>query len=234
MNKYTILAAFPFMCQVAFAEQHFYSGFNLGVHSVEVNKTLTYPLQGSTSSVFGYHSAYDNFHAQLFLGNEFQLSNSWELALQTDFDFFVGRANNTIANWFFSTPAGANESLSYSAGLFLLPEYQLPSGFKIFAGPGIILGDFATSSSFTAGNIGVTGHYSNWLAGGAVKVGTINKINDHLDFLLSYQYDQFNHVTHSNIEPLSGSLVEGNYKPSANIFSVGVRYQPSYSSFAEK
>lgn len=224
MNKYTALIATALLaCNVAHAGD-FYAGLNLGLNSVKVEKTLLYPIGGTSLTSQNYNPGYNGFHGQLFIGKGFTLSNNWNVNLQGDADLFNGSTKSGINNWFLGNNASTKEQLKSGIGLFVLPEYQWAQGFKVFAGPGWVYSKFSATSGSTAGNLGVTGSYNKWLSAWAVKVGTANRICNNVDFLMTYQFNQYNSLNATNVEPLSGSLLRGKYKPNANIFSVGLRY----------
>ena len=93
----------------------------------------------------------------------------------------------------------------------------------MFFGPGIASSRFVINSGETAGNVGVTGSQSQWLTGGAVKIGVATRISDNTEFLLSYQYTQYNSITWMGVEPLSEESLSGRYKPNVNTFMIGIR-----------
>lgn len=224
MNKCSILFAIAILSWNTAIAGNLYGGLNLGINSVKIDKSLVYPIGNPPLTSFNYNPGYNNFHGQLFIGDDFTLTEHVNLALQGDADLFTGSTQNTINNWFLTTNARVKEKLKYGFGVFLLPEYQFDERFRVFVGPGFVSSKFSTSSGVTAGNLGVTGDVNRWLSGWAVKLGTANKIAPHWDFLLTYQYDQYSSFTRTSIEPLTGQALQATYKPRANLFSVGVRY----------
>lgn len=200
-----------------------YVGGNLGISSIQVNKNLTYPLYTASVTTHKFGSNYNAFHSQVFIGKEFNFSR-WQFAIQGDFDGFTNSAKDSLSNYFLGTPASTIERLNYGFGLFALPEMQINDQVKVFAGPGIVTGHFIDSSSYTGGISGATGHYSNWLTGWAIKVGMISKFKTNWDLLFTYQYNQYESVTRTAIEPLSAQALQANYRPNINMFSIGTRY----------
>jgi opacity protein-like surface antigen len=224
MNKYHgLVAACLILSNTTYATP-FYSGINLGINSVKVN-TSTVPVDSASGPNFAYAPSYNGFHGQLYIGKFlFNPTPQMSLAFQGDADLFTGSAENTVTNWFSTTPASSTEKLKYGFGLFVLPHYQWAEGASFFAGPGWVLSQFTTSSGDTGGSLGTTGTSKEWLSGWSIKLGSVNRIKNNLDFLLTYQYNQYESSSNTAIEPLTGSLLAANYKPRANLFSIGLRY----------
>lgn len=227
MNRRTPLFLMSLLAGNLTYANSFYTGVNLGINSTTINKNLVYPLAQAPISNFNYNSSYNNFHGRFFIGKEFSVLNRWSLALQGDGALFTGTTKNNISNWFLENEAKAREKLKYGIGLFILPEYQFRDDFKIYAGPGWVYSKLSTTSNYTAGNLGVTGNFNNWLSGWSIKIGTVNKLSDTCDFLLTYQYDEYNSLTRTRIEPLSENSLRGTYKPRANLFTIGIKYKIS-------
>jgi opacity protein-like surface antigen len=222
MNKCSILMiAF---CLLPFdSNAHWYTGINLGVNAVDVKKDLVYPLNDPSPTSSSFNSTYTGFHGQLLAGYDFFLSNKLNAAIEGNADLFTGKAQQNITNWFLTNSAYAQERLEYGVAVFLLPSYQLNQTARIFIGPGVASSRFAVRSGVTAGNVGVTGSFNQWLTGGAVKAGLATKLSDNTELLLSYQYTQYNNVTWMGMETLSEESLSGRYKPSVNTFIIGVR-----------
>ena len=222
MNKCSILmiavCLFPFE-----SNAHWYAGINLGVNAVNVKKDLVYPLEDPSPTSSSFNSTYTNFHGQLLAGYDFFLSNKLSAAIEGNADVFTGKAQHNINNWFLTNSAYAQEQLEYGAAIFLLPSYQINQATRLFIGPGVASSRFVISSGSTAGNVGVSGSFNQWLTGGAVKAGVATKLTNNTELLLSYQFTQYNSVTWMGIEPLSDESLSGHYQPNANTFMIGIR-----------
>ena len=94
---------------------------------------------------------------------------------------------------------------------------------RIFIGPGVASSRFVVDSGGSAGNVGVTGSFSKWLVGGAVKAGVTTQLSEHTELQLSYQFTQYNRFGVMNVEPLSGESLSGRYRPSVNTVLLGIR-----------
>lgn len=222
MNKYSILMIAA--CLLPFdSNAYWYTGINLGVNVVDVKKDLTYPLDEPSPTSSSFNSTYTNFHGQLLAGYDFFLSNKINAAIEANADVFTGKAQHYINNWFLTEGAYAQERLEYGVAVFLLPSYQLNQTTRLFIGPGVASSRFVIRSGNTAGNVGVTGSFNQWLTGGAVKAGAVTKLSDTTELLLSYQYTQYSSVTRTGMETLSEESLSGRYKPNVNTFMVGIR-----------
>ncbi len=147
------------------------------------------------------------------------------MAIEGNFDGISGHNRYYIDNWFLSIPASASEKLEYAWSLFVLPGYQLHDRVQVFLGPGISTGQFkVNSSTFTGGNIGLSGHHSHWLGGWALKTGASIACTNALDFLLTYQYAEYKKTRYMNVEPLSESIVQARYQPSVSSVLAGLKY----------
>lgn len=222
MNKYStlILASlfFPLNANAAW-----YGGINLGINAVTVDKELLYPLDSATPTSAHYNNSYTNFHGQLTAGYEMSFNDRFRAALEGNADIFTGTAEHTINNWFFSEQVVAKEQLEYGFSLFLLPAYQLNPNTRVFIGPGLSGSQFKISSQNTAGNVGVTGNFSDWLMGGGFKAGIASQLTQNTELVLSYQYTAYQNIEWTNAEPLTDEFLRGNYKPSANTVMLGIR-----------
>lgn len=145
------------------------------------------------------------------------------LALEGDADLFTGRSKHVINNWFLDESVLAKEKLNYGFSVFALPEYRYNESLRIFAGPGVSRSQFKIYSNNTAGNVGVTGNFDQWLTGWGVKLGIANQLTANKELLLTYQFTQYNSLDRTGLEPLSGELLRGHYKPEANLFMIGLR-----------
>ena len=200
-----------------------YAGLNLGVNTVTIHKDLIYPLDESVPTSSTFNNAYTNFHAQILAGYERPLNQHFSAALEANTDLFTGRSKYTINNWFFNETALAKEQLQYGFSLFFLPIYHYNESVNFFVGPGISESYFAVNTNTTAGNIGVSAHFNHWLTGGGFKVGSLTKINNNLELLLTYQFTQYSSLTRTEVEPLSGDSLQGQYKPNVNTVLMGLR-----------
>jgi len=144
------------------------------------------------------------------------------IAVEGNVDYYAGQSEYSIQNFFLTNNANASESLDYGFGLYVLPRYHLSPTVTLFAGPGISKTRFETDSGAeTGGNIGVTGHYREWLTGWGFKAGTGLAVTTNIDLTLTYQYTNFNSVVFAGVEPLTGSLVRGRYAPYSNTVMIG-------------
>lgn len=222
-NKYSLLIIIASMLSFQ-AEAERYAGINLGINTVKTQKDLIYPLEEATPTASNFNNAYTNFHGQLFAGYELTLKPKFSAALEANAELFTGESHYQINNWFFTQGVSTKEQLQYGFSFFLLPAYQLNESVRLFAGPGISPSYFVVKSEGTAGNVGVSGHFNQWLLGGGLKAGAITRLNDNLDLVLTYQFMQYDSVRRTNIEPLSGETLQGRYKPNVNSVLVGLRY----------
>ncbi|MGQ3888551.1 outer membrane beta-barrel protein [Legionella sp. CNM-1927-20] len=206
------------------AQANWYAGVNLGINDVNLEKNLTYPLDEPQPTSSNFYNTYTNFHGQLTAGYEFILLNQIGIALEGNADFYAGKSNYTINNWFFSEDVRATEKLRYGFGLFILPEYQINPFMRLFVGPGIETSEFAINFNNTAGNVGVSKKDKQWLTGWALKVGTEGHICKNTDLVLTYQFTQYENLTLNQIEPLSGDYLRGRYKPNVNLFMIGLKF----------
>ncbi|KTC78397.1 outer membrane protein [Legionella brunensis] len=234
MNKYSALLVglglLPFNVNASW-----YGGLNLGVNAVNIEKTLAYPLGDPFVTYENFHSGYTDFHGQLTAGYALLLTNQIGLSLEGNADLFTGNAEHTISNWFFSQSAKTEEKLTYGFSLFALPEYYYNENTRFFVGPGVSTSKFEISSDNTAGNAGVSGNLDKWLTGWGLKAGVANQLTPSMEILFTYQFTQYESVTWTNIEPVSGSWLCGRYKPQANLFMVGLRMSiPEFQTIQEK
>ncbi|MCE3046460.1 porin family protein [Legionella sp. 16cNR16C] len=221
MNKKFILVALSLVSLNAYA--NWSAALNLGVNAVNIDKDLTYPLGDPFTTSESYRHAYTGFHGQLAVAYDLLFTEKVRIAIEGDADLFTGRARHVINNWFIDESVLAKEKLNYGFSLFALPEYHYNESFRIFAGPGVSRSQFKIDSTNTAGNAGVTGNFEQWLTGISAKVGVANKLSANKELLFTYQFTQYDSVTKSAEEPLSGEFLRGRYKPQANLFMVGLR-----------
>ncbi|MBN9229439.1 MAG: hypothetical protein BGO90_01410 [Legionella sp. 40-6] len=204
-----------------------YTGVNLGINAVTVDKKLTYPLDDITPARAHFNSAYTNFHAQVLAGYELPIRPQWSAALEVDADFFTGNAQYTVNNWYFEEGINAQEKLDYGFSLFLLPAYHYTDKVTFFAGPGVSTSSFIIHAKNTAGNVGVSENYSQWLTGGGLKIGLATQIMPAIDVLLTYQFTQYESMSRTHIEPLSEESLRGSYRPYTNLVLLGVKWHPA-------
>ncbi len=222
MKQFTLLTSL-LLLQLPSAHAHWYAGANLGINSVTVKKTLSYPITPLPSTTARYQSAYNNIHGQLFWGKVIYSPNKIGIALEAAADWFNDSSNYTIDNFFLTTPARAKEQLKYGFGLYLLPEYHYNNSSRFFVGPGINTSQFSIRSGYTGGNVGTTGSYTQWLNAWGIKLGIASTLTQNSELMISYQFNQYNSMTKSNIEPLSADILSGRYKPYTNIVMLGLR-----------
>ncbi|KTD33271.1 OmpA-like transmembrane domain protein [Legionella nautarum] len=220
MNKrFLIIAA----CLLTIdAHASWYGGVNLGINSTNIKKNLDYPLAGTALTSANYHSGYSGFHGQLFAGYDFDFKEQISVAVEGNADLFTGRALYRINNWSFLANVNAKEKLENGFSIFLLPTYQMNPYVKVFAGPGVSTSRFIINSNDTAGNEGVSGHFSKWLVGGGLKAGAAASFTENLDLLFTYQFTQYQNASWTNAEPVSGEFLRGHYQPHAHIVMVGL------------
>lgn len=200
----------------------FYAGINLGSSFVNAKTNLTYPLGRINPTEAEFHLAYNSFFTQALLGYNFALKNQWGLALEGNVNANTGHASFDKSNWFFATGAHSKQQVNWGAGLFLLPNYQYTDSVRFFVGPGILANKFKTSSSFTAGDTGVTGNFDKWLNAWGIKVGTEIAVTQRANLVLSYQFAQYNDVQWTAFAPLSRQALRARYKPMTNTLSIGL------------
>ncbi|KTD43154.1 outer membrane beta-barrel protein [Legionella parisiensis] len=200
-----------------------YSGINLGINTVTVHKDLRYPLEEVIPTSSSFNNAYTNFHGQLLAGYEYPFSAKFTTAIEGDADLFTGKSHYKVNEWFFNENVNAQEKLEYGFSLFLLPAYQCNESVRFFAGPGISWGRFVVKMDNTAGDVGISTDFKQWLTGGGLKAGAITKLNNNLDLLLTYQFTQYNSTGRTQIEPISGDTLQGDYKPNINTVLIGLR-----------
>ncbi|WP_058533845.1 outer membrane protein [Legionella saoudiensis] len=222
-NKYSLLIIIASLFSLH-AEAGGYTGANLGINAVKVQKDLRYPLEEETPTTAYFNNAYTNFHGQLFAGYELFLQSRFSVALEADAELFTGASHYRINNWFFTQNVSTKEQFQYGFSFFLLPAYQINESVRLFVGPGVAPSYFVVKSEETAGNIGVSGSFNQWLTGGGLKAGAITRLNSSLDLVLSYQFMQYNSMKRTRIEPISGDTLQGHYKPNVNSVLVGLRY----------
>jgi len=220
MNKRLLLSVLCLLSCAANAS--LYGGLNLGVNLVNTKKKLLYPLESVTPAFATYRSGYMGFHGQLLAGYDVHFTDRMTAAIEGDIDFFTGRAQYRINNWFLSEGVGAKEKLENGFAIFLLPGYQYNPNLRFFIGPGVSYNRFATKTNNTAGNVGVTGNFHKWLAGGGVKIGAAVSFTENTELSITYQYTQYQNATWSNVEPVSNESVKGHYMPNANLVLVGL------------
>jgi opacity protein-like surface antigen len=218
------------LCLLPFcANANWYGGVNLGINSVSTEKSLAYPLEGAQVTSSHFHNSWNGFHAQILGGYDFLIGDKAGVALELDGDFFNGKSRYTINNFFFSEGANAEEKFKQGVGLFVLPEYRFHDNVRFFAGPGVSFGRFITRYNNTAGNIGVSRNANKTLTGYGLKAYVATRVTASTDFLVAWQYTQYDSLKYSAVEPLSGSSLSGRYKPNVNLFMVGLRMQiPDY------
>ncbi|KTD11293.1 outer membrane protein [Legionella jamestowniensis] len=234
MNNYCVLVVGLSLLSFN-ANASWYGGINLGVNTVNVDKKITYPLGDLLITSQDFNSGYTGFHGQLMAGYTFLFTEQLGLSVEGNADLFTGEADHTIDNWFFSTAAQTEEKLKYGFSLFALPEYYYNEKVHFFVGPGISSSKFEINSGNTAGNVGVTGNYDKWLTGWGLKAGVATALTSNAEILLTYQFTQYEGVSWTNVEPLSGELVSGRYKPQANLFMVGLKMSfPEFQKVQEK
>jgi opacity protein-like surface antigen len=222
MNKYIVLMIAAFILPSE-SNAYWYTGINLGVNTVAVKKDLIYPLGDQSPTSSSFNSTYTNFHGQLLGGYDFTLSNKINVAVEGDAEVFTGKAQHRINNWFLTNNVYAKEQLEYGVAVFLLPSYSLNQATRLFIGPGVVSSRFVIDSGNTAGNVGVTGSFRQWLTGAAVKAGVTTKLCEHTEIQFSYQFTQYNSLSGVNIEPLSEESLGGHYKPNVNTVMIGIR-----------
>ncbi|STX51046.1 Uncharacterised protein [Legionella busanensis] len=206
------------------AHANWYAGINLGINDVNIEKNLTYPIDEAQPTSSHFDNTYTNFHGQLTAGYEFLFPNLMGIALEGNADIFTGKSKYTVNDWFFTADVRAKEKLEYGFGLFILPEYQFNPFMRVFAGPGIETAQFNINFNNTAGDVGVSGKAKEWLTGWAVKVGTAGRIWDNTDLVFTYQFTQYESLTQTRMEPLSGDFLRGRYKPYVNLFMIGLKF----------
>ncbi|USQ15329.1 outer membrane beta-barrel protein (plasmid) [Legionella lytica] len=221
-NKYSLIIIASMLS--FHAEAGVYTGIDLGINTVKVQKELTYPLEEETPTTAHFNNAYTNFHGQLLAGFEVWLKPRFSVALEADAELFTGASRYKINNWFFTQNVATKEQLQYGFSFFLLPAYQINESVRLFVGPGISPSYFVVKSEETAGNVGVSGSFNQWLTGGGLKAGAITRLNNNLDLVLTYQFMQYNSVKRTSIEPVSEDSLRGNYKPNVNSVLIGLRY----------
>ncbi|MFJ1269331.1 outer membrane protein [Legionella lytica] len=222
-NKYSLLVIIASMLSFH-AEAGGYAGINLGINAVKVQKDLRYPLEEETPTTAHFDNAYTNFHGQLLTGYELFLKPRFSVALEADAELFTGASHYKINNWFFTQNVATKEQFQYGFSFFLLPAYQLNESVRLFVGPGVSPSYFVVKSEATAGNIGVSGSFNQWLTGGGLKAGAIARLNSNVDLVLSYQFMQYNSIKRTRIEPVSDDTLQGSYKPNVNSVLLGLRY----------
>ncbi len=200
-----------------------YTGLNLGINTVTIDKSLVYPLGDEAPTSSKFSNAYTNFHGQLLAGYEYPFAAQFSAAIEADADLFAGKSRYKIDEWYFNQNVDAEELLEFGFSLFLLPTYRYNESLRIFAGPGVSTSYFAIKTDDTAGNVGVSTNSHQWLTGGGVKVGTISKLSDNLDLLFTYQFTQYESVERIQVEPISEETLKGRYKPNVNTVLVGLR-----------
>lgn len=205
------------------AHASFYAGLNLGAGSIEVEHQLNFPLEDEDQTYTRYTNGYTGVHGQIFLGYEHQFTSSFGGALEIGVGQYFGKSEYSIREWYFEENAYTRESLKHSVNAFVLPSFKYNDYLTLFAGPGVSSTQFTTSSLNTAANIGVSGSYDRWLTGMAGKVGANVKLTAQTDLVLSYQYNHYNSVTWSNVEPLSEESLQGRYQPDSGLALVGLR-----------
>lgn len=201
-----------------------YAGLNLGINSVTIHKELTYPLDETTPTTSTFNNAYTNFHGQILAGYELRLNQRYSAALEADADLFAGESRYKITNWYFNDGVLAKEQLDYGFSLFFLPAVHVNNVVSIFGGPGISTGYFAVKTDYSAGNAGVSSNYKHWLTGGGLKVGTVSQLSANLALLLTYQFTQYKSSVRTEIEPFSGSGLQGVYRPYVNTVLIGLKF----------
>jgi len=219
-----VAALYSLLSNIAYAG--YYGDLNLGANFVSTSKQLTYPLGNNALTQSRFTSAYNNFHGQLALGYDYSLRQQWGVALEANADLFTGQSVYNVSNWFFTTPAKATEQFKYGWGLFLLPRYQLNDQAQLFIGPGVTQSQFKINSNSapTGGNLGFTGQASQWLTGWGFKAGTSLALTSSFDLLLTYQFSNYQTMTRTGMEPLSGSVLKATYRPTVNTVMLGIKY----------
>ncbi|HAU0047433.1 TPA: porin family protein, partial [Legionella pneumophila] len=99
MNRYSIF--FLIFCTLSL-ESHasLYSGINLGINAVKINKNLVYPLEDPVPTTSSFNSAYTDFHGQLIAGYDFSLAPKISAAVEANIDLFTGKAKHRITEWY--------------------------------------------------------------------------------------------------------------------------------------
>src|SRR3989338_11490561 len=182
----------------------FYAGLLGGGNAVNIDRTLSYPFDFPNPTVANLENSYANFHGQLFGGYKLNLPSQAGLSLQLDGDVFAGSADYSIRNWFFDQHAEAHERIRYGGSVFALYEQGINPSLTLFAGPGFVYNEFSTDFNPTAGNIGLSLNRNEWLSGAGLKVGVANHLNQMIELLVTWQYNQYQRVTWTGIEPITG------------------------------
>lgn len=228
MNKFTAVTLLMGMMS-SLSHADIYTGINLGINAITVDKHLTYPLDDSSPSTAHFNSSYTNFHAQILAGYELSIRPQWSTSLEFNADFFTGNAQHKVDHWYFEEGIDAQEKLDYGFSLFLLPAYHYTDRVTFFAGPGVSTSSFIIKAKNTAGNVGVSENYTQWLTGGGLKIGAATQVTPSIDVLLTYQFTQYESMSRTHIEPLSEEFLHGSYRPYANLMLLGIKWHPAVS-----
>lgn len=221
--SFSMLCASLLSCN---ASAGIYSGLNLGVNTVTVNKRLFYPLEEMTPTSSSFNNAYTGFRGQIFAGYDYFIKDKFFAQFEANADWITGKSQYTVNRWYFEEGVYAKEQLKYGVSFFLLPAYQYNETTRFFVGPGVSYGYFSVGMRNSAGNVGVSESFSHWLTGGGLKAGVVTALCQNLDLLLTYQFTQYNTIKRTQIEPLSEDTLRGRYKPNANAVFLGLRATP--------
>lgn len=225
-----------------------YYGFNVGGNSTTVEKDITYNdtrtfLSDKYSGLrlqllFGYNfgSSILNSHAgeegmgsdeygdfeEIHADKDRPLDDLF-FAVEADINYNTGDASSSISPWYLTSSASVTEQVKYGGDIFLLAKYRPIPSATFFVGPGVTQGYFNIySSGDTAGNLGVTGDFDATLTGWTLKAGVEVFSTNSLNMVLTYQYTNYNSITWSGIEPLTGDSVSAKYMPVVNSITIGV------------
>lgn len=224
-----------------------YYGLNVGGNATVITKTLNYTDTSTSVSdkyngmrvqlLVGY-----NFH--VFKGMFPSNNDPWILnsdgntynsnainkskmddlyfALEFDGSYNSSQANESINPWFLNYSASVREKQQYNVEIFILPKYQIYSNVILFLGAGVSSGQFsATTTTQTAGNLGISGDVSTWLSGWAGKAGIEVPIMEDVNIVVTYQYTYYNSVSWTRTEPLTGESLTARYQPTVQSFTFG-------------
>ncbi len=72
---------------------------------------------------------------------------------------------------------------------------------------------FIIKAKNTAGNVGVSENYTQWLTGGGLKIGAATQVTSSIDVLLTYQFTQYESMSRTHVEPLSEEFLHGSTVP---------------------
>lgn len=221
MNKHILMLLLLANSTLAYAAP--YAGLNIGESFTATKNRLSIPVPNNTPSVATAETNYTGIHIQALVGYDFHAANKWDIGIEGDVDYSSDSAHTKVKNWFLSSNATAETKLNYGYGIFILPKYRYDDNIRFFMGPGFAQGKFFARANAQMGiNNSISGSHNKWLSAFGLKAGADVVVTPHLNFLLTYEYMNFDDVKWTQVGPLFGQVFTVKHEPVMNAVMVGL------------